>query len=351
MKKFLIILIFIAGLTEPFAQTNSCKRIGLMNPTVKNIEKVLYFIHKNIIQVDSFRIIGILSEAQQEAFKHSFEFAAKHSKDHISFELIKNEIPIDSLFCNNQCSQQFQKIFNETDALLFFGGDDIPPKIYGEKTFLTTEMIPKEQNWEISFLYHLTGGYQNAKYIPFVEQRPDYLIFGICLGMQEMNVAAGGTLYQDIPFQIYNQTTFDDVVSSPSDNQHKNYWHNADNTTGELSGLIFHHVKILSGGPLSFTGVTQSPYGVSVHHQAVKNLGKNYNISATSMDGKVIEGIYNTRYHNIYGIQFHTDVTSLYEEGTKYKIAPDKTFELDENSRRYHFEFWKKFSERLNSQK
>ena len=220
-----------------------------------------------------------------------------------------------------------------------------------KKTFLTTDMIPKEQNWEISFLYHITGGAQNADYAPLIERRPDYLILGICLGMQEINVAAGGTLYQDIPFQIYNQTNFQEITAAPLDNQHKNFWRKTDNTLDELSGLTFHHVKILSDGPLNFAGVNQAPYGVSVHHQAVKDLGKNYKISATSMDGKVIEGIYNVKYPNVYAIQFHTDVTALYDDGSKFNIAPDKVFELDETSKLFHIEFWKNFSARLNGEK
>ena len=66
--------------------------------------------------------------------------------------------------------------------------------------------------------------------------------------MQEMNVASGGSLYQDIPFQIYGQTTYEGVLQQDATNIHKNYNNRIDNEN-EYTFIHFHPIKIL---PKSF---------------------------------------------------------------------------------------------------
>lgn len=351
MKRLLIILFILTSIASSYTEAKSFKRIGLVNPTSGNIEKVLYLIHHDLIKADSFQIVGVVHKLQERLLKNSYKYAQDHNYNFVSFEVINNDIPIDSLFYNNGGTADFLKIFKKTDAMLFFGGDDIPPKIYGEKTFVSTDMIPEDQNWELSFMYHLTGGYQSKTFVPFLEQRPDYLIIGICLGMQEMNVAAGGTLYQDVPYQIYNIKNFEDVTALPTDKQHKNYWNRTDNSHDEKYGIIFHHIKIDKKSYLNFDNFNGVPLVASVHHQAVKKLGKNYKVIATSMDKKVTEAMINTKYKNVYGIQFHTDVIAIYNDSTQFNTAPNKVLQLDKESVNFNANFWRDFSKRLNAQK
>lgn len=349
MRQFLIVLFVFISFTEAFTQPKSIKRIGLINPTSKNLENVLVLVQNGFIKADSLQIVGIFHESQKEALEASKQYVEKHGYHFISFELIHNIIPIDSLFLSNRNSAEFLRLFRKTDAMIFPGGADIFPGIYGEKTFLTTELIPIEKNWELSFLYHLIGGSQSNSYVPLLEQRPDYTILGICLGMQEMNVASGGSLYQDIPFQIYKKKTYNEVMQLPKDKLHKNYASRVGYCPEEISVINLHQIKISKNSFLQFGSTKGSPLVPSIHHQAVKKLGKNFRVSATSKDGKVIEAFENIKYKNVYGIQFHLDLSALYNEDSEIKGSSED--KLDKTGKRFHRDFWVDFSNRLKGQK
>ncbi len=95
----------------------------------------------------------------------------------------------------------YRKIFEHSEGTVFFGGPDLPPEVYNEKTSLHTSIYdPYRHYFELSFLFHLLGGYQAEKFEPLLKEDPDYLIYGFCLGMQTMNVATGGTMMQRMIF-------------------------------------------------------------------------------------------------------------------------------------------------------
>jgi putative glutamine amidotransferase len=351
MRKFLSIIIALVILCASSVHSKTCKRIGIVNPTKDNLEHIVFLVQNEFVKFDSLQIIGIFHESQKESLKSARQFVDNNSYQFISFEIINNDIPIDSLFCHNSCSAEFLRIFNKTDAMVFLGGADIPPKIYGEKTFLTTDLISKGENWELSFLYHLTGGFQNDSFMPFLEQRPDYVILGICLGMQEMNVASGGTLVQDIPSQIYGMTNYEEIITLPMEEQHKNYWKRTDNRQEDITAIAFHHVRIEKNSFLDFHSLNTPPIVASVHHQSIKKLGKNFKISATSMDKKVIEAFAHRKFKSVYGIQFHTDIPALYKDHAEFKIAPDALMKIDAESKQFYSDFWNEFSNKLIGQK
>lgn len=351
VRKIWIVIFMCIHLIEVTAQTKSCKRIGLVNPTTQNIEAMVFLVKNGYIKADSVQIVGILLTSQTKLLKTSRQYVEERGYKNVSFAFVNHGISMDSLFTMNSCDADFLRIFKETDAMIFPGGADISPKLYGESTFLTTELIAPERNWEISFLYHLIGGHQHDTYVPLLSQRPDYLILGICLGMQEMNVASGGSLCQDIPFQIYGFTNYNDIIKLPPDNQHKNYWIKIDNTPDDLTSVNFHHLNITKNSYLDSITFHSFPMVASAHHQSVKKLGKNFSISATSTDKKVIEAISNDRYKNVYGVQFHTDFIALYNDNATFKISPAKTIRLDKADIQFHVNFWSNFSKRLNRQK
>jgi len=344
MKKTVLFLIII--LVSGFSQANVIK-LGLVNPTPKNLKKILFLKENNLIKIDSLEIIGIYHESQTRLIEWTNEFIAKDNIANISVLTIKNTIQLDSLFCINNCSNEFEKIFLETDGLIFLGGADISPSLYGEKTFLTTELIPNERNWEISFLFHLLGGIQNKDFKPLLEQRPDYLILGICLGMQEMNVACGGTLYQDIPFQIYKKKTYESIINQDSEKQHKNYQSKINNLEEENSILHFHHLQIKNNSILDFN-LSIKLLVTSIHHQSVNKLGKDFQVIATSLDKKVIEAISNVKYKNVYGIQFHPEFSILYKQH-QYKNSKNQTVTFNNSDKLFHEYFWRDFSNKLKT--
>ncbi|WP_462318149.1 gamma-glutamyl-gamma-aminobutyrate hydrolase family protein [Marinilabilia sp.] len=342
-----LIIAWFALITSE-AQSN-VTHLGIVNPTARNIEKLIFFKENGFLNLDSLLVTGIFHVSNTNEIKQSHQYLTDHSINFVKIKTIKGELSIDSLFISNRWSQQFENIFKALDGLLFFGGDDVPPAIYGEKTFITTDIIDRTRNWELSFMFHLIGGKQNMDVEPLLEQNPEFPLMGICLGMQIMNVAAGGSLYQDIPSQIYEMDYCEDVAQMPSDRQHKNYLYGIDNTDDKTSYISFHTISIK---PHSFLSQFNNLTGIcvpSVHHQAVKKLGQNLNVAATSNDGKVIEALEHKRYKNVYGFQFHIDFPELYAEDAAFRISPKKDFRPSASEKDFYKSLWQDFSERIRS--
>ena len=343
--RLLLITLLIFPTSIVFSQSKTITRLGIMNPTPGILTNALNLVSKNHITADSLEIIGIYHESQKSSIVATNSFLKRNGYDHVTLKIIEGELLLKNLFEENNCTAQFKELFENTDALIFFGGADIPPSIYNEETFLTTELIDAGKNWELSFLHHLIGGSQ-SDIQPLLLSKPDYMILGICLGMQEMNVASGGSMYQDIPFQIYGKTTYESILRQDSTSIHKNYNNNIDNENSYTS-IHFHPISITEGSLLDFEGVSKNPVVASIHHQAVKSVGKNFEVVATSIDKKVVEALQHTVFKNVFGIQFHPEIASLYDKEQEFDIAPQKTVKLSEDSHTFQRLFWENFSERL----
>jgi putative glutamine amidotransferase len=157
------------------------------------------------------------------------------------------------------------------DGLLIPGNNnDIDPDLYGEKPImkLTTEKYRNE--FEIELISEL------AKM-----QKP---ILGICGGNQIINVAFGGTLWQDIPSQVKK-----DIKHTSADVE-----------------IVAHEVEI-KGGILQKNAGNQVRYAVnSMHHQAVKKVAEGFTVIAQTDDG-VVEGIQKKNYPFMVGVQWHPE--------------------------------------------
>lgn len=345
LRKALIVTLLIISTSTIFSQSHSIVKLGVMNPTPRILSNALNLVSKKLITADSLEIVGIYHESQSSSINATNRFIKENGYDHITLRIVEGKLLKENLFETNNCTTQFKELFETTDALIFFGGMDIPPSIYNEETFLTTEHFDVGKNWELSFMHHLIGGSQ-SDVKPLLVDKPDFTILGICLGMQEMNVASGGSMYQDIPYQVYGKTTYESTLKQDPSNIHKNYNNNIDNEN-KYTTINFHPIKITSGSFLDFEGVSENPFVASVHHQAIKDLGNNFEVVSTSMDGKIVEAIQHKIFNNVYGIQFHTDFSSLYKDEPTFKLSPDKTIELSDDTRTFQRLFWKNFSERL----
>lgn len=346
MKRLSFFVLIILTLHTACAQTKHITRIGLINPSTGSLSNALNLIEKGYLHADSIVIVGLLHKTQEATINAASNYVQNNKLTNVELLVVQGDISLDSLFVENACTREFREIFNKTDAVIRFGGDDIVPKIYGEETFLTTGLVHKGHNWEISFLYHLLGGLQNPAFKPFLKEKPDYPVLGICLGMQELNVATGGSMYQDIPFQIYGKTTYESILKENPVNIHKNYWDRIDNEN-EYSYIHFHPIKITKQSFLDFDKISENPVVASVHHQSVKRIGKNFQVVATSMDGKVVEALQHTLFKNVYGIQFHTDFSVLYTDDNTFRVSPSYTLSLSDDTRLFHKFFWEDFSKRL----
>lgn len=189
-------------------------------------------------------------------------------------------IPILIPYCNDPST-----VADTIEGLLIPGGGDIDPSYYsGKAVFMKGEggisgkaegcgrdgavvmpevqlhTVPRERtDFEISLLRAMMK-----------LKKP---VFGICYGMQLINVAFGGSLYQDIACQF--TTTID----------HKKGSH-----------------RILGEGE-----TLQGEFTVnSSHHQAVKGLGEGLSVSAFSEDG-IVEAIRLPNYPFLTGVQWHPE--------------------------------------------
>jgi putative glutamine amidotransferase len=156
------------------------------------------------------------------------------------------------------------------DGLVLSGGGDIPPECFGASPHLRCHYMPPER-WRSDCLWLETAE---------MLQTP---VLGICLGMQVMNVAAGGTLIQDLPSE------------RPGARPH----------TGPGIGCQ-HEVRIEPGSRLAAMAPSSLVMITSSHHQAVDQLGKNYRAVAAAEDG-MIEAIETVGEGLLLGVQWHPE--------------------------------------------
>jgi putative glutamine amidotransferase len=336
---------------------SSTPKILLMNPTVRNLKTFTYLVDEGILPLpDSYQVIGIFHELGEYNFKQSVNFIEKEHLQKINLIEINPDLTSESLYGFNECSLLFKELFEKSDGVIFFGGPDIPPSTYGKTTNLLTEITDIHRHFlEISFLYHLLGGYQDTLYNPLLREKPEYRVLGICLGMQSMNVATGGTLIQDIPTELYGLSQVEQVLEMEIDNQHRNY-HTNFGVDRDLIWGSFHQIKFESNSLFdslnSFGSVL--PYVWSSHHQCIDKLGKGIIPMAWSMDGKIIEAVTHCEFPNVIGVQFHPEIPALYKSDEKLKQYPDHNAEFsyidmytDNGGVIFHRAFWQHFGEKF----
>ncbi len=173
-----------------------------------------------------------------------------------------------------------KEALERVDGILFTGGDDVGPHHFGE--------FPSKNLGNISNSRDLQE-IAAAKYVLNETQKP---VLGICRGLQLLNIAAGGTLYQDLTENGFNNHTIDAYPRYIPSHKNKIY----DNT----------RLKLI---------VKTDMLGVnSYHHQTVKDVAKGFKISAESEDGLIeaLEGMDNNRF--LLGVQWHPEAMQSYEE-------------------------------------
>ena len=162
------------------------------------------------------------------------------------------------------------------DGVLLTGGGDVHPALYGEVPHPAFD--PAEAGRD-QFELALARQALDA----------DLPLFGICRGIQVLNVAMGGTLVQDIPNQL------------PGSLEHR---------IAEPPAAMAHDIAVTPGsllGSILGTAVSGSRCGVnSRHHQSIKDVGDGLVVTAVAGDG-VIEAVEVPDRRFCVGVQWHPE--------------------------------------------
>jgi putative glutamine amidotransferase len=162
----------------------------------------------------------------------------------------------------------------ELDGLVLMGGSDVSPSSYGEK--------PLKPEWAGD---RIRDDYEIALFRAFVATGKPVL--GVCRGAQVINVAQGGTLYQDVASQF------------PGALNHRNW---------DIYDRNCHATTIVPGSDLAklYPGLSLTKTN-SVHHQAAKDLGRDLVVEAWSEPDRVVEAIRWTGPSYVFAVQWHPE--------------------------------------------
>ncbi|KYO66837.1 gamma-glutamyl-gamma-aminobutyrate hydrolase family protein [Thermovenabulum gondwanense] len=166
-----------------------------------------------------------------------------------------------------------QEILEFVDGVLITGGPDVDPLLFGEDPVKELgEVSPARDKAEIFLVKEA-----------FNRGLP---VMGICRGIQVINVALGGSLYQDLPSQL---------KGSIKHSQSAPRWY------------ATHTVKVQKGTILFEIFNSEEVKVNSFHHQAIKNISPNLKAVAYAPDGVVeaVEAVSQDKF--ILGLQWHPE--------------------------------------------
>ncbi|HSF67615.1 MAG TPA: gamma-glutamyl-gamma-aminobutyrate hydrolase family protein [Nitrospiraceae bacterium] len=166
-----------------------------------------------------------------------------------------------------------RRLLKQINGLLLTGsGPDLPPSLYGERQRYPFELVSERR---ASFELDIVN----------LARQSDVPLLGICGGMQAMNVACGGSLFQDISSQI--SVPLQHRQSTPA----TNFSHTVTITPGSLLRRIVRSVSMRVN---------------SSHHQSVKVVAPSLIASAVASDG-IVEAIEYPAHPFFLGIQWHPE--------------------------------------------
>jgi len=333
-------------------------RLTILYPSLGSIRALVELRKNGLLTVQNLLVIGVFHEKESTNYKASIAYVQNNNLDWIKFHKLSAELNKDNLFQKNPLTPEFEEIFKKSDGVIFFGGADIPPQIFKEKTNLLTRIeTPYRHFLELSFIFHLLGGLQDNSFKPLLDFSPQFPLLGICLGSQSLNVGTGGTLIQDIWSEVYGKKYFEEVIILGKENWHTNPLASL-NPEKKLIGYNLHRIKFIEKSKFCTElgwKKEDTPYILSSHHQMAGKLGKGMKIAATSLDGKVVEAIEHEKYRNVLGIQFHPEFPLLYDPEQKLRFTPDdkeeksllSILEANPPSLAFHKKIWSWFGEKL----
>lgn len=165
-----------------------------------------------------------------------------------------------------------RQVIGMCNGLLFTGGHDVSPALYGEEP-VNASVVSSNERDEMESIALSVG------------MRGEKAILGICRGIQFINAALGGTLYQDLPTQ--HPSVIEHHQKPPYE-------------------IPVHSVEITAGTPLHALLGTDRLAVNSYHHQAVKTLAPGLRAMAIAEDG-LTEAVYKPDYPFLWAVQWHPE--------------------------------------------
>jgi len=182
--------------------------------------------------------------------------------------------------------EDVEQLIEMFDGLLLSGGNDINPMLFNEEPHEYLGVVsPSRDSSELELARRMlkTG-------------KP---ILGICRGIQVLNVAVGGTLYQD----LYKQ----------NDSPILQHIQKAPNTH------CSHYVQLDKGSLLESIAGSERIQVNSYHHQSLKEVPSDFKVTAVASDG-IVEAIESTDEQFVLGVQWHPEALSAAGDAVSLRI-------------------------------
>ncbi len=172
--------------------------------------------------------------------------------------------------------EDLRQLAKTLDGFLFTGGPDPHPFLFGEETHQKCGLSSQKRDS------------LETRLLPLVmaEKKP---ILGICRGIQIINVALGGTIYQDIPSQFTKAGVFPLAHKQPSPYAQPS-----------------HHVHMVPGSMLAKIFGAETLLVNSMHHQALKDMAPGFTACGFASDG-LIEAAEMPSYPFLAAVQWHPE--------------------------------------------
>lgn len=166
-----------------------------------------------------------------------------------------------------------RRLLDGVDGLLLTGsGPDLPPRLYGERQRFKFPLVSERRaNFELDLVHQA--------------RTRDLPLLGICGGMQTVNVACGGSLFQDIPSQVHDAL---------------------DHRQKAKATHVSHSVTVVPHSLLKKIVAKANLMVNSSHHQSVKTVAPSLIASATAPDG-IVEAIESPAHRFLLAIQWHPE--------------------------------------------
>ena len=169
-------------------------------------------------------------------------------------------------------------VYDALDAVFLPGGADIDPVSYGKAPHPLCDKTDRERDRVELAL---------ARWA-MEEGKP---LLGVCRGMQLINLAAGGTLFQDIAEQM------------PHALKHDYFPFSGQSFTRDY---LAHEVSVVQGTRLAGVFGAGQLRVNSMHHQGVRDIGEGLIVSATAPDG-LVEGLESANGSYVVAVQWHPE--------------------------------------------